>query len=41
MEMLGIECLEPEMGRSLGWEWDLRVASVDVGTEAVIQMGFP
>lgn len=39
--LLGIECLEPEIGKE-AWagNGDLRVVSVDVGIEAVIQMGF-
>lgn len=42
VEMSAGYCLEPEIGKK-AWagNGDLRVVSVDVGIEAVIQMGFP
>ena len=42
MEMSAGYCLEPEIGKK-AWagNGDLRGVSVDVGIEAVIQMGFP
>ena len=42
VEMSAGYCLEPEIVKN-AWagNGDLRVVSVDVGIEAVIQMGFP